>query len=307
MKKFKILLSNDDGIHAEGLRTLQAHLSDQYDVWVVAPSEERSTTGHTLTLDRPVFAREIGVQEWSCSGHPADCSFLALDPNKHLFAAKKNWTDFDLVISGINYGPNLGQDTYYSGTVAAAREAYFRGVNSIAISLALNFQDKDGPRYYSSAAQWLERFLGQVPVQDYLRHKAILKMPILWNINIPNKTLTELDSQKAQVTDLGLRLYSSEVEKRLDCRQRDYYWFCGQLQETIELPGSDGACIAQGAVSLSVLNYLPLERWRWAISLQENNKVTKDLPKESVLAHNKVTQYDNSESLRQDLVGLLGS
>ena len=131
----EILISNDDGVYAEGIKSLRKSLSQIGNVTVVAPLEERSTTGHTLTLDHPLRLIELEKDIYGCSGYPADCALLGVI---HLFKEKKGRKP-DLVVSGINRGPNLGQDTYYSGTVAAAREAVFHGVPALSVSTASSF------------------------------------------------------------------------------------------------------------------------------------------------------------------------
>src|SRR3954468_20428069 len=128
----RILLSNDDGIHAEGLRVLYQELKKLGQVWVVAPLEEKSTTGHSLTIHKPLRMIPMGDQFYGVSGSPADCVYLGIRQ-----VLKKMP---DLVVSGINRGANLGQDVYYSGTVSAAREASIRGIPALAVSLAVDFQ-----------------------------------------------------------------------------------------------------------------------------------------------------------------------
>ena len=122
-----ILICNDDGVYATGIKKLRDSLKEIANVTVVAPLEERSTTGHTLTLDHPLRIVEIEENVFGCSGYPADCSLLGV-------AEIMKYQKPDLVVSGINRGANLGQDIFYSGTVAAAREAAFRDIKAIGVS-----------------------------------------------------------------------------------------------------------------------------------------------------------------------------
>ena len=138
-----IVLTNDDGVNAPGINILRESLREIANVIVVAPLAERSTTGHTLTLDTTLRLQEISEDVYGCSGFPADCSLMAIG---HLFKnqnTKYFGKKIDMVISGINRGANLGQDVFYSGTVAAAREAAFHGIPSIAVSSCMDFRNPD--------------------------------------------------------------------------------------------------------------------------------------------------------------------
>src|SRR3954452_7886412 len=130
----KILVSNDDGVHAPGLMALVKELKKLGDVWVVAPLEERSTTGHSLTIHKPLRLVTMESGFYGVSGSPADCIYLGINQ------VMKEMPD--LVVSGINRGANLGQDVYYSGTVSAAREACILGIPSMAVSLDVDFGSK---------------------------------------------------------------------------------------------------------------------------------------------------------------------
>src|SRR4051812_9193765 len=143
----RILLSNDDGVHAMGLKVLQKELKKLGDVWVVAPLEEKSTTGHSLTLHKPLRLIEMGPRFYGVSGSPADCVYLGI---RQVIGKMP-----DLVVSGPNRGANLGQDVYYSGTVSAAREACILGIRSLAVSLAVDFakQSTEDDLHYETAAK----------------------------------------------------------------------------------------------------------------------------------------------------------
>lgn len=238
----RILLTNDDGVHAPGILALHNVLKEKHDVTVMAPLQERSTTGHTLTLDHPLRVVEIAPNIYGCSGYPADCALMGIG---HLMKERRP----DVVISGINRGANLGQDVYYSGTVAAAREATFRGIPSIAVSLVVDFLKSPSPiDYYEDAG---------LVVSDLLDRGIVSTIPAqhLVNINIPD--LPRNLMRKAVDTNLGFRHYSETIEKREDFRGRDYFWIGGLYQgfET-SAAGSDCACIDSGHISLSLLNLL---------------------------------------------------
>src|SRR5579885_2683447 len=130
----RILLSNDDGVHAVGLKRLQKELGKLGEVWVFAPLEERSTTGHSLTIHKPLRMIKMGERFFGVSGSPADCVYLGIRQVMKKLP--------DIVVSGINRGANLGQDIYYSGTVSAAREACILGIPAIAVSCNVNYQKK---------------------------------------------------------------------------------------------------------------------------------------------------------------------
>lgn len=237
----KILICNDDGVHAEGIKVLAGHLREIASVTVVAPLEERSTTGHTLTLDHPIRIVEISDGVYGCSGYPADCSLMGL---AHIMKDSKP----DLVISGINRGANLGQDIYYSGTVAAAREAIFHGIPGIAVSSVLDFLPAPiKQHHYETAAQF---------VVDLLKsggHELIDPMTLI-NINVPNRPINEING--VERTFLGFRNYSEEIQERIDFRQRPYFWIGGIYRGSHRQQGTDCWAIEQNKISLSVLNLL---------------------------------------------------
>lgn len=248
----RILLTNDDGVHAPGIQALYKRLKRDHEVYVLAPLQERSTTGHTLTLDHPLRMVEIEENVYGCSGYPADCALLGMG---HLLKDKKP----DLVISGINRGANLGQDVYYSGTVAAAREATFRGARAIAVSLVVDFLKHAPPvDYYADAAEVVAQYV------DRGIHSAITENHLI-NINIPDLPIDQMRPPKD--TSLGFRHYSETIEKREDFRGRDYYWIGGLYQGfNSELALSDCACVDQSHISVSLLNLLgnpPDKRETW--------------------------------------------
>jgi 5'-nucleotidase len=226
-----ILVSNDDGVFALGIRTLANALSAAgHQVTVVCPDRERSATGHGLTLHRPLRVERVeGVFEssvvaWACSGTPSDCVKLALDAVLPVAP--------DFVVSGINHGANLGTDVLYSGTVSAAMEGTLENIPSIAISLS-SFAYKN----FQPAAQFAVRLVAQL-------ERTPFKLPILLNVNVPP---VEADAIKgAVIARQGIRRYFDQFEKRVDPRGKIYYWLAGEVMEEgeaelLHLPMSEAA------------------------------------------------------------------
>ena len=220
-KKLKLLISNDDGIFSLGVRTLANTLAQVgHEVTVVCPDRERSATGHGLTLHQPIRAERVEdifhptVVAWSCSGTPADCVKFALSAVME--------TRPDLVLSGINHGPNLGTDILYSGTVSAAMEGVLEGINSIAFSLA-SFTSHE----FATAANFALKLIGQIVTQKP-------PQPILLSVNIP--PVSESEIAGVLVTRQGLRRYIENFQKRFDPRGKSYYWLIGEIIEDIEQP-----------------------------------------------------------------------
>ncbi|MGE0616776.1 MAG: 5'/3'-nucleotidase SurE [Bacteriovoracia bacterium] len=216
----RILISNDDGVYAPGIQALQRAFAKLGETWVVAPLEEKSTTGHSLTLHKPLrvlnLERELGKRYFGVSGSPADCIYLA---TRHLLRAKP-----DLVVSGINRGANLGQDIYYSGTVSAAREAAMLEIPALAVSLVINFkrQQKRGQDFhYATAARY---------AVELARRWKTLAVPnhTLLNLNVPDAPYAKVRGLKSG--HQGFRYYEGTVLKRRDHRGRDYYWVGGMYQ-----------------------------------------------------------------------------
>jgi 5'-nucleotidase len=216
-----ILISNDDGIFALGIRTLANTIANHgHKVTVIAPDRERSATGHGLTLHHPIRADIIEgifapeVTAWSCSGTPSDCVKLGLS------AVLKEKPDF--VLSGINQGSNLGTDILYSGTVSAAMEGTIDGITSIALSLA-SFTKKE----FQPAANYAVKLIEQL-IDNPLSEATLL------NINIP--PVAEADIAGVKITRQGIRRYIENFQTRVDPRGRSYYWLAGELVEEIEQP-----------------------------------------------------------------------
>lgn len=216
-----ILISNDDGIFALGVRTLANTLAQAgHQVTVVCPDRERSATGHGLTLHQPLRAKQVDsifddrVVAWSCSGTPADCVKFALNAVLE--------TPPDLVYSGINHGPNLGTDVLYSGTVSAAMEGALEGIPSVAFSLA-SFSASE----FQPAADFALKLVQQLVNTDYPK-------PPLLSVNIPPVESSEIAG--TLVTRQGLRRYIEKFAKRFDPHGKSYYWLEGEIIEDIEQP-----------------------------------------------------------------------
>lgn len=238
----KILLSNDDGILATGINVLIEHLSKEHEVYVVAPDRERSASGHSLTLHTPLRVEEVpavhGAKRcWMSSGTPGDCVKLAL----RAVLAKEELPD--LVISGINHGPNLGGDILYSGTVSCAVEGAMLGYQSVAVSLAsLSSDCKD----FQVAGEFMLDLIKKL--ENYkIPEKTIL------NINIP--ALDKEDIIDVAVTELGGRVYTDKYERRVDPRGKVYYWLAGELITEHEDSNTDILAIKNNKISITPLTY----------------------------------------------------
>ena len=252
-----ILLTNDDGVHAPGLKILKETLSTIANVIVVAPMQERSTTGHTLTLDHTLRLVEIEKDVYGCDGYPADCSLMGI---AHIFKTKG--IKVDLVISGINRGANLGQDIFYSGTVAAAREAVFHKIPAIAISSCMDFRKSEkNDLFYYTASNFIKTLV-QLKISEFIPPMTLL------NINVPWKEVTGVKGFK--VTKVGFRNYSEAIDERLDFRGRNYYWIGGIYQGYERLIDSDCQAIEDDLISIS-----PVKLIDYGVSLTELIDQTK--------------------------------
>ena len=245
MAPLRILISNDDGVFAEGIRTLaNAAVARGHQVTVVCPDQERSATGHGLTLQTPIRAERAdelfddGVRAWACSGTPSDCVKLAL------FSLLEEWPD--LVLSGINHGPNLGTDVLYSGTVSAAMEGTIEGLPALAVSSA-DFQWRQFGPAARLALDVAERLLdeGWPP-------------GMLLNLNVPPRPLESIGPLRWCRN--AVRRYTDQFDQRVDPRGRTYYWLAGEVANDLEAEVSgpaqwptDVAQIHAGGASLTPL------------------------------------------------------
>ena len=232
----RILVSNDDGIHARGLRGLVECLKDLGEIFVVAPDRERSATGHCITVHRPLRVKKVAlpgfaVQSWAVDGTPSDCVKLAVED---LLSQPP-----DIILSGINQGPNLGTDVLYSGTVSAAVEGVINGFPAIAVSLA-SFSDHD----FTRAGIFTRRLVSSL-------FEAGSPDRILLNVNVP---ATE-QPRGIEITRLGDRRYVNVFEKRVDPRGRTYYWMAGELLEMDEnAEGTDVKAVKNNYISITPLH-----------------------------------------------------
>ena len=227
-----ILVTNDDGIQADGIKALAAALMELGEVVVVAPAVEQSGSSHAITMHSPLLPRELAPGWWSVNGTPSDCVYVGI----HSVLKRKP----DLLVSGINRGPNLGDDVTYSGTVAAAMEGAMQGVPSLAVSL--NSYNSGNYEYAAQAALYVARRL------------ADFELPprTLLNLNVPaEKTSGAL---KIRVTRQGKRNYSQNVVERLDPRGRKYVWLGGDPLGSEYVDGGDIEAVSEGYASLTPLH-----------------------------------------------------
>lgn len=226
----RILIANDDGVDALGIQTLARHLSEQYDTLLVAPDRNRSGASNSLTLTRPLQPSQVAEHAYKVDGTPSDCVNLALSGVIE--------GQVDIVVSGINHGPNLGDDVIYSGTVAAAMEARHLGRPALAVSLV-------GTHHFDSAAQ---------VVMTLLKDTHTLQMPagVLLNINVPDLPYEQIKGLK--VTKLGYRHQAQAPISAQHPRGLPSYWI-GALSEPYDAsPGTDFDAVANGYVSITPIH-----------------------------------------------------
>ena len=254
-KRPRILVTNDDGIHSPGLTALADALREIGEVVIIAPDRERSAVSHSFTMNHPIRVQTLGEDVYVIDGTPADCvmfgtrGFLEEPPV--------------LVASGINRGPNLGIDTVYSGTVAAAHEGHLHNVPSFAISM--DVPHSDGGYHFESGA----RFAG-------IMARAMLekRMPdgSFLNVNVPNLSWEQIKG--ASITRLGQRIYRDEIIHRVDPQGKDYYWIGGEAPTWVKSEGTDFHALEEDKVSITPLgadftqfHAIP-ELDRWNLSLE---------------------------------------
>ena len=230
MNRPRILVTNDDGIFSEGIERLSTALSAVGDVFTVAPDQERSAAGHSLTLHHPLRAKLLGPQRWSVDGTPTDCVNWGV---LHLLRDMRP----ALLFSGINLGLNLGDDVTYSGTVSAAFEGTLIGIPSVAIS-----QEIETGFTFDAAADFAARLAGHLLDQP-------LPPGTLINVNVPAGP-----PRGVRVVRQGRRLYGEAVIEKLDPRGRPYYWIGatppkGELEQ-----GTDLAAVAEKFISMTPLH-----------------------------------------------------
>jgi 5'-nucleotidase len=256
-----VLVTNDDGVFSEGLAALCLELEKQdgAEVFVVAPDRERSASGHAITMHQPLRVDEVNIETthvrpaWAVSGTPADCTKLAV---KALLPRPP-----DIVVSGVNRGPNLGTDVFYSGTVSAAIEAAMLGIPAIAVSVAA-YENVD----YTLAARFAAN-VARTVVERKLPADTIL------NINVPGLPPSEVAG--VAITSLGKSRFNDRFEKRVDPRGRAYYWLTGELVTLDDGPDSDMGAISRNMISLTPVHLDLTSRdliktvCDWSISIPE--------------------------------------
>ncbi|HYM91575.1 MAG TPA: 5'/3'-nucleotidase SurE [bacterium] len=231
----RVLLTNDDGLGAPGLLALARTMRKAADTFAVAPEHERSAASHAITLHKPLRAvrtklGDTGIPAWATNGTPADCVVLGvLDLLR---------TPPDVVVAGINSGPNLGMDLFYSGTVSGAVEATLFGISAIAVSVA-SFTDI----HWQPAATFATHLAKEV-------NRNGLPRDTFLNVNVPNLPAAQI--RGVEITRQSTRRYVSRLEKRADPRGRDYYWLTGSPTGG-EDPGTDVRAVAEGRISVTPL------------------------------------------------------
>lgn len=233
-----ILLTNDDGIYAEGIKILRRQLEGNgYRISVVAPHTEKSAIGHGITVHNPIRVDKVKFRNsttpgWAVTGTPADCVKLAIEV---LLDSPP-----DIIISGINHGANLGTDVLYSGTVSAAMEGFINGIPSIAVSLT----SYENPSF-KHAAIAIHKLLTCI--------KENLTSQFMLNINIPPISFEKLKG--IQVTKLSVRKYINCIEVRKDPRGNEYYWLAGEPVDKNFTAGTDAFAVEEGYISITPLHF----------------------------------------------------
>jgi 5'-nucleotidase len=226
-----ILVTNDDGIYGPGLAALVKELGKIAKVTVVVPDQERSGTSHSITLHKPLRIQKINAQTYIVNGTPTDCvRFGALSLMKR---------KVDLVVSGINAGPNMGHDVIYSGTVAGAREGALLKIPSFAISVVELLKPD-----FKLAARTALKIANNI-------FKKGLPDDIYLNVNVPNK------ARGIEITSLGHRIYDEEIDCRIDPRGRKYYWLAGKFVSGVHQKGTDITVVEGSCVSITPLQLDP--------------------------------------------------
>jgi 5'-nucleotidase len=227
-----ILVTNDDGVYSPGLQLLAKRLRELDQVVIVAPDRERSAAGHSMTLHRPLLIEEIRESVYSVNGTPTDCINIAV---KGLLKETPK-----LVVSGINKGPNLGDDVTYSGTVAGAIEGILLGIPSLAVSLAAREDFR-----FADAAEVALRIASQI-------FEKGMSPGTLLNINVPNLPLSEILGTR--ITRLGKRIYHQMTVERVDPRGKKYYWIGGGEPDWEREEGTDLDAVDRKMISITPLH-----------------------------------------------------
>ncbi len=240
-----ILITNDDGVYSPGIQILAKRLREIDSVVIVAPDRERSAAGHSMTLHRPLLIEEVRAGMFSVNGTPTDCVNIAV---KGLLKETPR-----LVVSGINKGPNMGDDVTYSGTVAGAIEGILLGIPSFAVSLAAREDFR-----FAEGAEVAVRTAGRIL-------KEGLPAGTLLNINVPNIPIGEM--QGTRITRLGKRIYHQMTVERVDPRGKKYYWIGGgepdwEREEGTDLDAVDRKFVSITPLHLDMTDYASFELMR---------------------------------------------
>ncbi len=233
-----ILLSNDDGYQSAGINVLAKEMRKHGRVVIVAPMWEQSGTGHSLTLSRPLRAKRIARDIYAVSGTPTDAVMIAI----YCILKKKP----DILISGINHGPNMGDDVTYSGTVAAAMEGTLLEIPSIAVSQVIsNHTYPQDPKRFGKAARFAAR-LAKTVIQNGLPPGHLL------NVNVPEGKSVNI--KRYRITRLGKREYHDVITEKIDPRGEPYYWIAGHYTVTDKGPDTDYTAVSGNRISVTPLN-----------------------------------------------------
>ncbi|WP_270941076.1 5'/3'-nucleotidase SurE [Romboutsia lituseburensis] len=232
-----ILITNDDGIRANGIIELAKAMSNIANVYVVAPESQRSATGHAITIHSPIMVNEEfiadNIKAYSISGTPADCVKLGIEgilKDIHI----------DLVLSGINNGPNLGTDVIYSGTASAAIEGLVQNKPSIAISYNEFNVNRET---YKNASMHV------VKIVENVKDKLDMLDDCILNVNIPNKEI-----KGTKITVLGERKYENVMEERYSPYGKRYFWIGGKIKNIEQVENNDIDCVEEGYISITPVN-----------------------------------------------------
>ena len=254
-----ILVTNDDGIHSIGLKSLAKALARVGEVWVVAPDRERTAVAHAVTLHKPLRVHEMEKRVYAVNGTPVDCVNLAL---LNILPTRPR-----LLVSGINKGVNLGDDVLYSGTVSAAVEGTILGIPSMAVS-----QEGRDAFHFATGAEYAVR-IARLILQKGLPEETLV------NLNIPDRTAEAVTG--VRVTCLSRRRFDNPIIEKVDPHGRSYFWIAGTRISWSRNKDADHEAIAEGAVSLTPLhldstNYSVLDQLRtWEPALSRRRRALK--------------------------------
>lgn len=232
----RVLISNDDGVHAPGIKVLERAMRKiAREVWVVAPETEQSAASHSLTLRRPLRVRKLSARRYAVDGTPTDSVLLAVN---HVMKDKRP----DLVLSGVNRGGNLGEDVTYSGTIAAAMEGTLLGIPSVAFSQVC--EDRASAAKWATAEHWIGEVMAALGGFDWPRG-------VLLNVNFPDaaaKAVTGIEFVRE-----GRRKIGGQITRNTDPRGDEYFWIGNQRDEDDGRAGTDLEAVRRGAVTVTPL------------------------------------------------------